>query len=73
MLPHLPPDHGATAVRGTIATLPAELRRSSIWDQGIELSERLRLTFDADLPVFFCHPHSPWQPGTDENTNGLLC
>ena len=42
------------------------------WDQGIELSEHLRLTFDADLPVFFCDPHSPWQRGTNENTNGLL-
>ena len=76
MLLHLPDDHGATAVRDaittTIATLPVELRRSLTWDQGIELSEHLRLTFEADLPVFFCDPHSPWQRGTNENTNGLL-
>lgn len=76
MLLHLPADHGATAVRdaitATIATLPIELRRSLTWDQGIELSEHLRLTIEADLPVFFCDPHSPWQRGTNENTNGLL-
>ena len=42
------------------------------WDQGIELSEHVRLTFDSDLPVFFCDPHNPWQRGTNENTNGLL-
>ena len=76
MLLHLPTDHGATAVRDaittTIATLPAALRRSLTWDQGIELSEHLRLTIEADLPVFFCDPHSPWQRGTNENTNGLL-
>ena len=76
MLLHLPADHGAAAVRDaittTIATMPEQLRRSLTWDQGIELSEHLRLTFDADLPVFFCDPHSPWQRGTNENTNGLL-
>ena len=76
MLLHLPADHGAVAVRDaittTIATLPAALRRSLTWDQGIELSEHLRLTIEADLPVFFCDPHSPWQRGTNENTNGLL-
>jgi IS30 family transposase len=76
MLLHLPDDHGAAAVRdaitATITTLPVELRRSLTWDQGIELSEHLRLAFDADLPVFFCDPHSPWQRGTNENTNGLL-
>jgi len=76
MLLHLPHDHGAAAVRdaitATIATLPAALRRSLTWDQGIELAEHLRLTVEADLPVFFCDPHSPWQRGTNENTNGLL-
>ena len=76
MLLHLPDDHGAAAVRDaittTITTLPVELRRSLTWDQGIELSDHVRLTFDADLPVFFCDPHSPWQRGTNENTNGLL-
>jgi IS30 family transposase len=76
MLLHLPADHGAAAVRDaittTIITLPAQLRRSLTWDQGVELSEHLQLSIDADLPVFFCDPHSPWQRGTNENTNGLL-
>jgi IS30 family transposase len=76
LLLHLPADHGAAAVRDaittTIGTLPAALRRSLTWDQGIELSEHLRLTVEAGLPVFFCDPHSPWQRGTNENTNGLL-
>jgi IS30 family transposase len=76
MLLHLPDDHGASAVRdaitATIATLPEQLRRSLTWDQGIELSEHVRLTIEADLPVYFCDPHSPWQRGSNENTNGLL-
>jgi IS30 family transposase len=76
MLLHLPDDHGAVAVRDaiatSIATLPEQLRRSLTWDQGIELSEHARLSIEADLPVYFCDPHSPWQRGTNENTNGLL-
>jgi IS30 family transposase len=76
MLLHLPDDHGATAVRdaiaATIAELPEQLRRSLTWDQGIELAEHVRLTIEANLPVYFCDPHSPWQRGTNENTNGLL-
>ena len=76
MLLHLPTDHGAVAVRdaitATITTLPAQLRRSLTWDQGIELSQHAQLTFEADLPVYFCDPHSPWQRGTNENTNCLL-
>ena len=76
MLLHLPADHGAAAVRDaiatTITTLPEQLRRSLTWDQGIELSEHLQLTVEADLPVYFCDPRSPWQRGTNENTNGLL-
>jgi IS30 family transposase len=76
MLLHLPTDHGATAVReaiaATITTLPAALRLTRTWDQGIELSEHLHLSFDTDLDVYFCDPHSPWQRGTNENTNGLL-
>ena len=76
MLLHLPGDHGATAVRdaitATIADLPEQLRRSLTWDQGIELAEHGRPTIEANLPVYFCDPHSPWQRGTNENTNGLL-
>jgi len=67
---------GATAVRDaigeTIGALPAQLRRSLTWDQGNEMSEHVRLRVDHDLDVYFCDPHSPWQRGTNENTNGLL-
>ena len=76
MLLHLPADHGAAAVRDaittTIATLPAALRKTLTWDQGIELSEHLQLARDSELDVYFCDPHSPWQRATNENTNGLL-
>jgi IS30 family transposase len=76
MLLHLPGEHGAPTVRqaieATITTLPAALRRTLTWDQGIELAQHQQLTFDTDLAVYFCDPHSPWQRGTNENTNGLL-
>jgi IS30 family transposase len=68
--------HGAEAVREavtrTIITLPEQLRRSLTWDQGAEMSQHARLRIDAGLQVYFCDPHSPWQRGTNENTNGLL-
>jgi IS30 family transposase len=68
--------HGAEAVReaitSTITNLPAQLRRSLTWDQGTELSQHARLRIDTGVRVYFCDPHSPWQRGTNENTNGLL-
>jgi IS30 family transposase len=68
--------HGAEAVRDaitrTIITLPEELRRSLTWDQGTEMAQHSRLKIDAGLQVYFCDPRSPWQRGTNENTNGLL-
>jgi IS30 family transposase len=68
--------HGAEAVRDaitrTITMLPEALRRSLTWDQGAEMTEHPRLRIDTGLQVYFCDPHSPWQRGTNENTNGLL-
>jgi IS30 family transposase len=68
--------HGAEAVRDAIAiaiaTLPEQLRRSLTWDQGTEMSQHAQLRIDTGLPVYFCDPRSPWQRGTNENTNGLL-
>jgi IS30 family transposase len=68
--------HGADAVRDAIATaiatLPEQLRRSLTWDQGAEMAQHAQLRIDTGLAVYFCDPHSPWQRGTNENTNGLL-
>jgi IS30 family transposase len=68
--------HGAEAVRDaivrTITTLPEALRRSLTWDQGAEMTQHAQLRIDAGVQVYFCDPHSPWQRGTNENTNGLL-
>jgi transposase, IS30 family len=76
MLLHLPHDHGAVAVQDALiakmATLPALLRRSLTWDQGIEMAHHKEISVATDLDVYFCDPHSPWQRGTNENTNGLL-
>lgn len=68
--------HGAEAVRDaiarTIGVLPNELRRSLTWDQGAEMAQHAQLRVDTEMNIYFCDPHSPWQRGTNENTNGLL-
>ncbi|HZI92415.1 MAG TPA: IS30 family transposase [Thermoleophilaceae bacterium] len=56
----------------SITTLPEQLRRSLTWDQGLELAEHRRFSVDSGVEVYFCDPHSPWQRGSNENTNGLL-
>lgn len=68
--------HGAEAVRDAIAEkillLPAQLRRSLTWDQGAEMAQHAQLRIATGLEIYFCDPQSPWQRGTNENTNGLL-
>jgi IS30 family transposase len=76
LLLHLSQDHSAEAVdeamRRAIATLPGELFRTITWDQGVEMARHASFTVATGIPVYFCDPHSPWQRGSNENTNGLL-
>jgi IS30 family transposase len=76
LLLHLGNDYSAKAVeeamRKAIATLPVELMRSVTWDQGSEMSNHRSITVTTGVPIYFCDPHSPWQRGSNENTNGLL-
>ena len=76
LLLHLPDDHTAetvdTAMRHAIAKLPGELFRTITWDQGREMARHAAFSVETGIQIYFCDPHSPWQRGSNENTNGLL-
>ncbi|MGN6242981.1 MAG: IS30 family transposase [Motilibacteraceae bacterium] len=76
MLLHLPNGHDAEAVAEAMITamsaLPQTLRRTLTWDQGVEMAAHAKITMATDMDIYFCDPASPWQRGSNENTNGLL-
>jgi IS30 family transposase len=76
MLLHLPRGHGAEAVQeamvAAISRLPEFLRKTLTYDQGVEMTNHAQIAAATQLEIYFCDPHSPWQRGTNENTNGLL-
>jgi IS30 family transposase len=76
MLLHLPAGHGADAVQeamvAAMAGLPETLRKTLTWDQGREMTNHAKIAEATGLDIYFCDPHSPWQRGSNENTNGLL-
>ena len=76
LLLHLPGGHTADIVQeamvAKMADLPEQLRRSLTWDQGVEMANHVQIAEATGLSIYFCDPHSPWQRGTNENTNGLL-
>jgi IS30 family transposase len=76
MMLHLPKRHGAVEVRDQMITaigrMPALIRKTVTWDQGIEMAKHREITIATGVEIYFCDPHSPWQRGSNENTNGLL-
>jgi IS30 family transposase len=76
MLLHLPQRHGAVEVHDQMITaigrMPAALRKTVTWDQGIEMAKHQEIKIATGIDIYFCDPHSPWQRGSNENTNGLL-
>ena len=76
LLAPLPDSHKAIDLRETltpmIASLPDQIRKTLTWDQGSEMAQHAQIAIDAGIEIYFCDPHSPWQRGSNENTNGLL-
>jgi IS30 family transposase len=76
LLAPLPDTHRAVDLQAVltpmIASLPEQIRKTLTWDQGREMAEHAQIAIDAGINIYFCDPHSPWQRGSNENTNGLL-